>query len=41
MNVTLTDDAIDAFVHALVAVVGAGAIGGISPGSLSWSAASS
>jgi 8-amino-7-oxononanoate synthase len=41
VNVTLTDDAIDAFARALVAVVGAGAIGAISPGSLSWSAASS
>jgi 8-amino-7-oxononanoate synthase len=39
VNVTLTDDAIDAFVHALAAVVGAGAV--VSPGSLSWSAASS
>jgi 8-amino-7-oxononanoate synthase len=41
VNVTLTDDAIDAFVRALVAVVGVRAIGGISLGSLSWSAASS
>jgi 8-amino-7-oxononanoate synthase len=41
VNVSLTDDAIDSFVRALVAVVGAGAIGGISSGSLSWSAASS
>jgi 8-amino-7-oxononanoate synthase len=41
INVTLTDDAIDSFVRALVAVIGAGAIGGISSGSLSWSAASS
>jgi len=41
VNVTLTDDAIDAFVQALTAVVGAGVVGGISPGSLSWSAASS
>jgi 8-amino-7-oxononanoate synthase len=41
VNVTLTDDAIDAFVHALAVVVGAGVAGGISPGSLSWSAASS
>ena len=41
VNVTLTDEAIDSFVRALVAVVGAGAIGGASRGSLSWSAASS
>jgi 8-amino-7-oxononanoate synthase len=41
VNVVLTDEAIDAFVRALVAVVGVTAIGGISPGSLSWSAASS
>src|SRR5215475_6444582 len=40
-NVTLTDDAIDSFVRALVAVVGVSVVGGISPGSLSWSAASS
>jgi 8-amino-7-oxononanoate synthase len=41
VNVTLTDDAIDAFVRALAAVVGAGVGGGVSQGSLSWSAASS
>jgi 8-amino-7-oxononanoate synthase len=42
VNVTLTDEAIDSFVRALVAVVGVGAFGGISSGSsLSWSAASS
>jgi 8-amino-7-oxononanoate synthase len=41
VNVALTDEAIDSFVRALAAVVGAAAIGGISPGSLSWSAASS
>ena len=40
VNVTLTDDAIDAFVQALTIAVGAGAIG-VSPGSLSWSVASS
>jgi len=40
VNVTLTDDAIDAFVRALTIAVGAGAIG-VSPGSLSWSVASS
>jgi len=41
VNVTLTDDAIDSFVRALVAVVGVSVVGGISRGSLSWSAASS
>jgi len=41
VNVALTDEAIDSFVRALAAVVGAAAVGGISPGSLSWSAASS
>jgi 8-amino-7-oxononanoate synthase len=41
VNVALTDEAIDSFVRALVAVVGVAAIGGISSGSLSWSAASS
>ena len=41
VNVTLTDDAIDSFVRALVAVVGVSVVGGISQGSLSWSAASS
>jgi 8-amino-7-oxononanoate synthase len=41
VNVTLTDDAIDAFVPALVAVVGVSAMGAISPGRLSWSEASS
>jgi len=41
VNVTLTDDAIDTFARALAAVVGAGVVSGISPGSLSWSAASS
>jgi 8-amino-7-oxononanoate synthase len=41
LNVTLSDETIDTFVRALVAVVGAGAIGGVSSGSLSWSAASS
>jgi len=41
VNITLTDEAIDAFVRALVAVIGAGVLGGASRGSLSWSAASS
>jgi 8-amino-7-oxononanoate synthase len=41
INVTLTDEAIDSFVRALVAVIGAGVLGGVSRGSLSWSAASS
>jgi 8-amino-7-oxononanoate synthase len=41
VNVTLTDEAIDSLALALVAVVGVATIGGISPGSLSWSAASS
>jgi 8-amino-7-oxononanoate synthase len=41
VNVTLTDDAIDTFARALAAVVGADVVSGISPGSLSWSAASS
>ena len=41
INVTLTDEAIDSFVQALVAVIGAGVLGGVSRGSLSWSAASS
>jgi 8-amino-7-oxononanoate synthase len=41
VNVALTDEAIDAFVPALVAAVGVSAMGAISPGSLSWSAASS
>jgi 8-amino-7-oxononanoate synthase len=41
VNVALTDEAIDAFVPALAAAVGVSAIGAISPGSLSWSAASS
>src|SRR5215510_6456573 len=36
VNVALTDEAIDSFVRALAAVVGIAAIGGISPGSLSW-----
>jgi 8-amino-7-oxononanoate synthase len=40
VNLTLTDNAIDAFVQALTIAVGAGAIG-VSPGSLSWSVASS
>jgi 8-amino-7-oxononanoate synthase len=41
VNVALTDEAIDSFVRALATVVGVAAVGGISPGSLSWSAASS
>jgi len=41
INVTLTDEAIDSFVRALVSVFGAGVLGGVSRGSLSWSAASS
>ena len=41
VNVTLTDEAIDSFVQALVAVIGAGVLGGASRGNLSWSAASS
>ena len=41
INVTLTDEAIDSFVRALVSVIGAGVLGGVSRGSLSWSAASS
>jgi 8-amino-7-oxononanoate synthase len=41
VNVALTDEAIDSFVRALATVVGVAAIGGISPGSLSWSAVSS
>jgi 8-amino-7-oxononanoate synthase len=41
INVTLTDEDIDSFVRALVAVIGAGILGGVSRGSLSWSAASS
>jgi 8-amino-7-oxononanoate synthase len=41
VNVTLTDDAIDAFVRALVGVVGVSSIAGVSGDSLSWSAASS
>jgi 8-amino-7-oxononanoate synthase len=41
VNVTLTDEAVDSFVRALAAVIGAGVGGGASRGSLSWSAASS
>jgi 8-amino-7-oxononanoate synthase len=41
VNVTLTDEAVDSFVRALVAVIGAGVSGGASRDSLSWSAASS